>query len=241
MSTELLLAISLVVAFCGGLIRGVTGFGGSMVMTPAFSLLFDPRQVVPTVLLLETLAALPMLRSALREAELRFIATSCLVAVLTVPLGSALLASLDVQVLRYWIAGTVLTFSLLLLAKFRYNGPRNQVMSGAVGALSGVLLGGTGIGGPPMIIYLLSSDAPIRITRASLTLFVSLISVAGLVMLWYNDLLTFTGEMSPVFIGPVFYLGIIVGVRCFHHLSEKAFRQVTLVFLILISIITFLR
>ena len=40
------------IAAVAGVVRGVTGFGGSMVMTPPLALLFGPRAAIAAVLLL---------------------------------------------------------------------------------------------------------------------------------------------------------------------------------------------
>jgi len=55
------LAWSLLIALAGGLVRGTTGFGAAMVMTPPLALLVGARTAVPVTLLLETFAAAPML------------------------------------------------------------------------------------------------------------------------------------------------------------------------------------
>ncbi len=44
------------IAALAGIVRGVTGFGGSMVMTPPLALLFGPRAAIAAVLLLEAFA-----------------------------------------------------------------------------------------------------------------------------------------------------------------------------------------
>ncbi|MGE5089718.1 MAG: sulfite exporter TauE/SafE family protein, partial [Candidatus Levyibacteriota bacterium] len=49
------------IAAVAGVVRGITGFGGAMVMTPPLALLFGPRFAIPAVLLLESIAAMPML------------------------------------------------------------------------------------------------------------------------------------------------------------------------------------
>jgi len=49
------------VAALAGIIRGITGFGGAMVMAPPLALLLGPRIAVPVTMLLEGIAALPML------------------------------------------------------------------------------------------------------------------------------------------------------------------------------------
>jgi uncharacterized membrane protein YfcA len=205
------------------------------------TLIYDPKVVIPVVLLLETFAAAPMLRAAIGKAEFRVIIPICVAAFITVPVGGYLLMNLDPTVLRRWGACTVIIFSLLLLAKIRYTGPRNAGTSALVGGLSGVLLGGTGIGGPPIILFLLSVPGPVDIARANLTLIVSAISVVGLVMLWFKGLMSLHSQMALCALGPCFYLGTMIGIRLFRGTSEHRFRQLTPLLLIAVSVIALIR
>jgi uncharacterized membrane protein YfcA len=236
-----ILIASMAIAAMGGLIRGATGFGGSLVMTPALALMYEPKLIIPTVLLLETFAAVPMLRGAMARADFRVITPICAAAFLTVPLGGYLLVNMDPVASRRWIACTVIVFALLLLKKIRYTGARKWGPSLVVGSLSGVLLGGTGIGGPPIILYILSGTGSIDAARANLTLVASAISVAGLGMLWFRGLIDFNGPVSPFVLGPFFYLGTVLGMRFFRRFSEQGFRQFTLLLLIAVSLVALIR
>ena len=71
-----------------GLVRGITGFGGSMVMTPPLSLLIGPPEAVATALFLETLAALQAVPEVIRNVQWRTLLPITVAAALTVPLGS---------------------------------------------------------------------------------------------------------------------------------------------------------
>ena len=55
------LVLSGAVALIAGVIRGITGFGGAVVMAPPLALLRGPRVMIPVTLLLEGIAAMPML------------------------------------------------------------------------------------------------------------------------------------------------------------------------------------
>jgi len=68
------LAIALAVGALAGLVRGITGFGGAMVMSPPLALLVGPLLAVPAVLLLEGFAAAPMLIQTRRLVRWRVIA-----------------------------------------------------------------------------------------------------------------------------------------------------------------------
>ena len=230
------LALGLLIALGGGLVRGTTGFGAAMVMTPALALLVGPRMAVPVTLLLETFAAIPMLPAAAAIARWRVIAPIAVAALLTVPLGGLLLAGADPKVLRALIAVTVIVFSLALLSGRRYRGAQRTGTAVGLGALSGAMLGATSIGGPPVILYLLSGPDTAAVTRANLTLYVVFSSAAGLVMLGASGLmgaetLGFAAQLAVPFMA-----GVIAGSRLFARFSDLRFRQFTIVFMLLVAV-----
>src|SRR6186713_1987738 len=136
--------IAMAIAGAAGIIRGITGFGGSMVMTPPLALLFGPQLAVPVVLLLEAFAGAPMMRDALRKATWRVLGPIGVAACITVPLGGYVLVHADQDLLRRGIAAIVFVFALLLLRGARYTGTHGLPSSVALGALSGTMLGATG-------------------------------------------------------------------------------------------------
>lgn len=223
-----LLAVSMMIAGAAGVVRGVTGFGGALVMMPPLSLIMGPRLAVLTVLLLEGFAAGPMLGEALRLARYRVIVPIAVAACVTMPLGAYFLVTVDPQVLRRWIAGIVVVFSLVLLAGVRYQGAQRLGTSIALGALSGVLIGATSIGAPPVILYLLSGPDPAAVTRANLTLYVAALSLAMLGLLLAKQIVQPHEALIALILGPCFYIGVKFGARLFLRFSELRFRQFTL-------------
>ncbi len=133
------LAIATAIAGIAGVIRGITGFGGAMVMTPPLALLFGPKVAVAVVLLLEAFAAAPMMRDAVRTARWRTIAPICLAACFTVPLGGYVLVAADPHLLRRVIAAIVIIFSLLLLKGARYTGAHSLGTMVTLGTISGTM------------------------------------------------------------------------------------------------------
>ena len=114
--------IAMAIACLAGVIRGITGFGGSMVMTPPLALLFGPQLAVAAVLLLEAFAGAPMMLDAARNATWRLLAPIAVAACVTVPLGGYVLVHADQDILRRAIAAIVFIFALLLLKGARYTG-----------------------------------------------------------------------------------------------------------------------
>ena len=98
------LAAAAVVAALAGVIRGITGFGGAMVMSPPFALLLGPLVAVPVVLLLEGIAAMPMLVQLRREVRWRTLGPIVAAAYVTMPLGIWILVTADPLLMRKAIA-----------------------------------------------------------------------------------------------------------------------------------------
>jgi len=229
------LALTLAVAALAGVVRGITGFGGAMVMSPPLALLLGPRLTVPVVMLLEGIAALPMVWQTRAQIHWPTIGPILVAACATVPLGGYLLVNADPVTLRQAIAATVIVFALLMLRGWRYSGRRRLPTALGLGGLSGVMTGATSVGAPPVILYLLAGPDPIAITRASLTFFLAGVSLAALVMLWSREVLDLHSAWVALLLAPLYWGGLIAGVRLFARFNDARFRQFTLLLLIAVS------
>lgn len=229
-----LAAVGIVIV--AGLVRGTTGFGGAMVMTPVLSIFFGPIAAVVTALLLETAAALVMFPDALPKAQWRTLLYLTLPAIITVPLGGYLLLTVDPGIVRKMISAVVIVFSSMLLFGLRYRGSPRIGTSLALGSVVGVLLGSTSVGAPPVILYLLSGPDPVAVTRANLTLFVTAISVIGLVMLTVAGAVTAALGVTAVALTIPFLLATWLGGKFFAKLSDTGVRRLALLLMLCIGV-----
>jgi uncharacterized membrane protein YfcA len=227
--------IAMAVAATAGGVRGITGFGGAMVMAPPFALLLGPRLAVPVVMLLEGIAALPMVWQTRAQIHWPTIGPILAAACVTIPLGGYLLVNADPVVLRRATAATVIVFALLMLRGWRYRGRRRMTTALGLGGLSGAMTGATSVGAPPVILYLLAGPDPIAITRASLSFYLAGISLAAVIMLWSRDLLDQQSAWIALLLSPVYFVGLVAGVRLFSRFNDARFRQFTLLLLIAVS------
>ena len=211
-----------------GFFRGVTGFGGAMMMTPMLSMLIGPIQAVAAALLLETAAAVVMFPDALPKVNWRTLSYLTLPAILTVPLGGYFLLTINPALARKFIAAVVIAFSVLLLFGWRYSGSPRPITSIVLGSIVGVLLGATSVGAPPVILYLLSGPDPVAVTRANLTVFVTSISIIGLVMLVAASAITWTVCFSAILLMIPFLLATWFGGTFFSRLGDLGVRRFAL-------------
>jgi hypothetical protein len=229
------LAVAFAIAAAAGVVRGITGFGGAMVMAPPLALLLGPAIAVPVALLLESVAAAPMVVQTRRQVRWGVIGPILATACVTAPVGGYVLATADPVALRRGIAAVVVAFSLLLLLGWRYAGRQKTGTSIGLGALSGVMLGATSMGGPPVILYLLSGPDAIQTTRANLTLFVGASSLAGIAALWAGGVLGWQAASTGLLLAPGYYGGLVAGTRLFSRFDDLRFRRFTLWLLIAVS------
>ena len=231
---EVLLAAGAVAALAG-VIRGITGFGGAMVMSPPLALLLGPLLAVPVVLLLESVGAAPMVVQLRRLVRWRVIGPIAIAACLTVPLGAYVLVNADPQTMRRVIAGVVIVFSLLLLRGWRYAGPQRTATGVGLGMLSGAMIGATSMGGPPIVLYLLAGPDPIEVTRANLTFYVGATALAAFGMFWAGGVLHPGALVLALALAPGYYLGMVAGTRLFSRFDDIRFRRFTLVLMMLVA------
>lgn len=227
----------IVVVTLAGFMRGVTGFGGALLMAPPLSLLIGPVPTVVTALMLETAAAMVMFPDALPKINKRVLLYLTIPACFTVPIGGYLLVTLDALIARKVISAVVVVFSLMMLAGLRYSGPHRPSTSVILGTVVGVLLGATSVGAPPVILYLLSGPDPQAVTRANLTVFVTSISVIGLVMLVFAGAFTTQLTVSALLLCIPFVAATWLGGTLFARMSDTGVRRLALGFMLTMGLV----
>jgi hypothetical protein len=235
MTTIELVVIALVTL--AGLMRGITGFGGAMLMAPPLSFLIGPVPTVVTALILETAAALVMFPDAWPKINKRILLYLTIPACFSVSIGGYLLLTLDPLIARKVIAAVVVVFSLGLLAGLRYSGAQRPLTSLVLGAVVGVLLGATSVGAPPVILYLLSGPDPQAVTRANLTVFVTAISAIGLVMLLSAGAITAQLAISAFLLCIPYLAATWIGGALFGKLGDVVVRRIALCFMFTMGLI----
>jgi len=227
----------IVVVTLAGLIRGITGFGGAMLMAPPLSLLIGAVPTVVTALILETAAAVVMFPDAWRKINKRVLFYLILPTCFTVPIGGYFLVTLDPLIARKIISGVVVVFSLMLLSGLRYSGPHRPSTSLVLGSVVGVLLGATSIGAPPVILYLLSGPDPQDVTRANLTVFVTAISAIGLIMLLVAGAYTTQLTVSAFLLCIPYLAATWLGGTLFARMSDPGVRRLALGFMFTMGVV----
>jgi len=229
------------VAIAAGLVRGFSGFGAALILAPGFTLVMAPREAVVLTVLLNSSAVAQLLFPALRRTRWIDVGPMGAAAVVAIPFGSLLLIGLDGAVIRRAIGAVVLGFSVVVLAGWRYRGPRGLPANLLVGMLGGLLTGAAAVGGPPVILYFLSSERPMAESRASFISFFALIQIVAVPVFLWEGLVTWELVGRAALLLPAFLVATHVGARLFTRASDRLARQFALGALVLIGLATLIR
>jgi len=225
------------VALLAGLVRGFAGFGAGLVMGPVFALLVGPAEGVPLMVFLELVATARLLPGVWHDVRPRTVLPPGLTACLFVPVGALALAALDGVLLTRLMSLLVLAFVALFASGWRY--PRQPGMAAllGVGALSGVLTGAAGIGGPPMVVMVLSGPDSARRNRANLIAYFGLTQTVALAIFAVQGIFAWSHLGFGLALGVPFVAGIQLGAWLFRAAGERSYRGVVLVLLAAVAVV----
>ena len=222
-------------------IRGYSGFGFSALTVTSLSLILPPAEVVPTAFLLEIAASMFMLPMVWRSIDWQKLNWLVLGILAGTPAGLLFLAEVPQDPVRFAISGFVLVACFLLWknVRIRSEGGRRRLL--VVGCFSGLVNGAAGIGGLPIVLFLLSGSIRVEVLRATIVAFLFCSDIyaaflSGSQNLLSNELLV----RSVLFLFPL-VVGVALGHRGFVKSSPESFRKFAIGLLILLSLSVILR
>lgn len=224
-----------------GIVRGFSGFGAAMVMIPLLSLIFDPQTALGLLTAMEIPANLQLLRFSYRHANWRQAAPMAAAAAFAMPVGAWILTTVDPELLRRSISLIVLALVAVLASGFRHNVERRLGADLAVGGVAGLLNGSTGLGGPPIIFYMLSGPHGPAAVRANITAFFQLGFLVVVTTYALYGVLTIERLILGLALAPAYISGIALGGRLFDLADEATFRRIAFVLLAIIGAGTLVR
>jgi uncharacterized membrane protein YfcA len=224
-STNAAMAIC-AIAVISGTARGFSGFGSALIFMPLASSLAAPRLVAALLLVIDFVAAAPLVPNAWRQADRRATAVMVSGALVGVPLGTYFLSRLDPVTTRWIISGFVFALLLLLLSGWRYHGKEHPAISIGIGGLSGFCSGLAQTGGPPIVGYWLGRPVASAIARANILLFFAASDFFSVASYAFAGLITADAIRFSLLVGPVYGIGVWFGASLFGRASERLFRSI---------------
>ena len=152
-----------------GIIRGFTGFGNMMIMSPGLSLIFGPVMAIPMIYIIELPIVTFFLFKLFKKIQWNKIIILASSSLVFAPIGLYLLQNLDVNITKKIIGIVVILVALLLFFKIKLNIKGKFLAQIIFGSMSGLIGGSTGLGGPPVVSYFLISNFTADEIRSNIT------------------------------------------------------------------------
>ena len=230
------LAIS-VIAFVSGAARGFSGFGSALIFMPLASSLAPPPLVAAVLLIIDIVAAAPLVPNAWRHADRKAVAIMALGALVGTPLGTYALTQLDPLTTRWIISAFVFALLMLLVSGWRYRGKDHLPIAVGIGGLSGFCSGLAQTGGPPIVAYWLGRPIAAVVARANILAFFAASDLFSLASYALAGLITPGALKFCVVVGPVYAIGVLLGATLFGKASDVLFRSICYALIALAALI----
>ncbi len=227
--------------FGGAILRGITGFGFSLVLVVIMTMFMPPAKAASFILLWEVMASvvhLPLLWRHVHWKMLRWLTVGVLVGT---PLGVASLILISPIPMTIAINVTVIMLSVLLLLGVSV--PRHltspEVM--ATGIVSGIINGASANGGPPVILLFFSSPSGAAVGRATIIAYFFITDLWASIIFAQQGLTTVKTVWVALLFMPFMVGGLYIGHKLYGKFNENTFKKGVIIFLIIISSVSCLR
>lgn len=230
-----------IILFVASVVRGLTGFGFSAILVTGLSLILLPAQTVVLALLLEIAASTHLLPSAWKNIHWPLLSALGIGLLVGTPIGISLLAWLDPDVMRLVISFMVLTFALLLFKGYTYRGPQNFPVHSGVGLLSGICNGTAALGGLPIVTFLISTQAKVETTRATLIAAFLGTDIYALFLAGGHGMVSSTVLTYAIISLPIVIGGLSLGKHLFNLASPSFFKRSAILLLLGLSLTGIIR
>ena len=170
----------LLAIFFAAFLQAITGFGLVIVAAPLLMFFYDPKIVVPVMLLLACSGNTVQSYLMREKANFPLIGYLVIGVVLGVPIGFLVFDYVSSDTLKVWIS-TVVFLSLLIMQISHRHIPesrRNTILTGVCSGFSSMT---TGMAGPPFLIYLAYTKMSAETFRATCFVFFLCCNSASLI------------------------------------------------------------
>jgi len=232
------IAVALLCIFAAAVVRGYAGFGFALISITALSILLPPREIIPSIFVLELLASLRLLSSAWHDVHWQSLGRLCLGCLAGTPIGVFALARAPSAPLTVALAIVVLFLSVMLARGFALKALPGTIATVGTGAASGLLNGGLGIGGPPVVLFYFGSPAAIATGRASMIAYFLFTDVLALLWQWHAGLLSPMVFAHALLYVPPLLAGLWVGHKAFKRVDPLRFRRLILRLLMTLAVLS---
>jgi len=227
--------------FAGATIFCTVGFGIGVTTIPVLLLFFDPQTVVVVI----NTVSLPMFSLVVyqtrKDISMKEVIPLAISALVGIPIGLFVLASVEGGILRVSIAILVILLVPMAAVNSRFRIPSSRGVVIAAGIVTSTILTAFGVGGALLVLAFLTRNMARHTLRGSLSLFFLIVESASVIgyvitgMFTPDRIFLTTTGILPVILG--FFLSVFIARR----MNELVFKKALIGTVIMTSLVVLVR
>jgi uncharacterized protein len=230
LSIELWIICSLVVLI-SAVIMGITGFGFALIVIPLFILFMEAKNAVIYNIFLGTIICIPIMwqsRKSLKFDKIALLVISC---ILGLPLGIYILTHVSSPTLKLLIAAMVIIFAILLALGISYKIKREWLGCISSGFIGGIFMTSIGLGGIPVILFLMNQNWERNVFRANLNAFFIITGIAAFIANGAFGTVTGNIVINALILVIPLMIGFFIGIRLLPRISSIWLKRISTIVL----------
>jgi uncharacterized membrane protein YfcA len=228
--------LSGIVVFFATLTMSIAGFGFGLIATPLLFLFLDPKTVVLFSASLGSIVGILIFIQARKFANFKIITILGLSSLAGVPVGIYILEQISPPILKFIIGLLVILFALFLTLGYTVKIKREYLGCGISGFIGGTLMTGTGLGGPPVVLFLVNQAHQKDPFRANLSAYLIIVGIASFAVLGISGTVSGPALLDTLTFIPVVVLAYFIGIKVVPHIKQELFRKIILAIILLAGI-----
>ena len=234
------LLIVLVILF-SGYIRGFLGFGSGLITIPILSYLYSPIFAMVFNIAIEIPATIYLTYVGAKSCKFKEISPMFFAMMLTIPIGTIFLVSVNEQLIKIIMSILVIFFVLLIASGWKLKATVTKYVLTISGVISGLMQGATGMGGPPYATVLLSKGDSDNVTRGNILIMSTGIVISAIISFYMFNLFTKELLLTGLITSPIYILATYTGTKFFDLSGNRYYRNISLFSLGLIGVLTLIK
>ncbi|MEM1237177.1 MAG: sulfite exporter TauE/SafE family protein [Pseudomonadota bacterium] len=216
----------MVAVVLAGLVYGFAGFGAALVYMPIATIFLEPVIAVAAFALSALISLVTVVPRAWANADRRATVELVVASLVGLPFGLWALTTFDATILRWAVLVVVAITLAVLLMGWRRKTKEGLTSRAAIGAATGAVGGATGLNGPVLVLFQLSSRDGAERSRANTICFLTFNSILMLPVMALSGVLP--PEAVPLGILMLIPYGLagLAGQAMFNPAREGLYRTV---------------
>lgn len=227
----------LIVNFFASVYQGINGFGFFLIAAPLGLLFLDKFTVVISLTIISVLLNSFLIRKIHHPIHWKLLLTLLLASLVGMPFGLWLLTSASIEIIKIVAGSLAIIFTfLIVLQKSSFH--TNRFTTVLAGAVSGTLQTSIGMSGPPVVLLLAGSGKEKNEMRKTLVTYFLFLNFISLPFFFSSGEFTWDHVKISIFALPFVLIGGYVGNKLAHKLSQKTYRIIALVTVVVTGLIS---